>query len=447
MKTDGFGGVDPTVFAGRSRQETSAMLVVTSNWCVSDGTLSDGLPRRFIDRFRAELRKASLRGGVRRDGTYRPVDAIDVVLAGDTFDWLVSREWTGDVRPWDTGRRAAAARDRVVSGAMGRGHRLLATLAGWMRRGIEVPAADRRGRPMSAASRPVPVRVAVLCGDRDRWLEQAVSGSMPSTEAPLPMIGTCWSDGDVVVRHGEEVDPLSAACGSEPTLGESLAVDLIARFGVALDDLAGFGPFAAGLVRRLAGGRPIDAPTRLIGWLAAHDGRGTFPGTLKQPLIDVWHRCVARWHRAARRLPSGGAAGVDLVDRLAEWMECAADEYGPRAGSWLDATPIGGMPLPGGVATTVVLGHPAADPTASPAWRRQVVCLGPGALHPCDHLGDHLVDPKAVLVHPNHERRQVEWLPLGAGAAQVGGQDDEHLVRGVWLSTGPHGTAGIVDAA
>ena len=81
------------------------MLVVTSNWCVSDGTLSAGPPRRLIDRFRAEVRKASLRGGFRCDGSNRPVDAIDVVLAGDTFDWLISREWTGDVRPWDVGRR------------------------------------------------------------------------------------------------------------------------------------------------------------------------------------------------------------------------------------------------------------------------------------------------------------------------------------------------------
>ena len=125
------------------------MLVVTSNWYVSDGTLSAGPPRRFIDRFRAEVRKASLRGGFRCDGSYRPVDAIDIVLAGDTFDWLISREWTGDVRPWDDGRRAAAARDRVVFGAIGRSHRLLATLAAWMRRGIEVPVADRRGRPLA----------------------------------------------------------------------------------------------------------------------------------------------------------------------------------------------------------------------------------------------------------------------------------------------------------
>jgi len=447
MKTDVCGVVDPKVFAGRSRQETPAMLVVTSNWCVSDCTLAAGPPRRLIDRFRAEMRKASLRGGVRRDGSYRPVDAIDVVLAGDTFDWLVSREWTGDMRPWDAGRRAAAARDRVVSGAARRGHRLLATLARWMRRGIEVPAADRRGRPMPNASCSVPVRVAVLRGDRDRWLEQGVSGWLRTAGAPLPMIGRCWSDGDVVVGHGDEVDPLSATGRGEPSLGESIAVDLIARFGVALDDFTGLRPLAAGLVRRLAGGRLIDAPTRLAGWLSDHDCRGTFVETARRALIDAWHRSVALWHRAARRLPAGGAAGVDFVDRLADWLDRAADGDGTRSEPWLGGTPVGGMPLPGGTATTVVLGHPAADPVASAAWRRQVVCLGPGALHPGDHLGDHLGAPRAVLIHPSRERRQIEWLPLDANAAQAGGQDDENRVRGVWLSAVPHGVAGIVDAA
>ena len=72
------GCLAPTVSVGRCRQEPSAMLVVTSNWCVSDGTLSAGPPRGCLERFRAEVRRASLRCGFRRDGSYRPLDAIDV---------------------------------------------------------------------------------------------------------------------------------------------------------------------------------------------------------------------------------------------------------------------------------------------------------------------------------------------------------------------------------
>jgi len=421
------------------------MLVVTSNWCVSDGTLSAGPPRGCVERFRAEVRRASLRCGFRRDGSYRPLEAIDVVLAGDTFDWLVSREWTGDVRPWDSGRRAAAARERVAAGAVKRSDRLLATLAAWMQRGIEVPLADRRGRPMLAASRPVPVRVAVLCGDRDRWLEQAAGDWMPVARAPV--VGRCWSDGDVTVRHGEEMDPLHAACGHDPTLGESLAVDLIARFGLALDDIAGVRPLAADLLGRLACGTLLDAPARLIGWLSAHDGGAMLTVAVRQELVDAWHRSVALWHRAARRLSPRGADGVDMVGRIAEWLQWDADgEVVGRSGRWVDTLSTPGAAPPWDSAATVVLGHPAAEVGAPAAWRRRVVCLGPRALQPQDRLDHDLPGPAVVVIRPDRESHQFEWLPIDNVAGRFGCQDDERG-HGVWLSAVSLGRTGIVDAA
>ena len=425
------------------------MLVVTSNWCVTDGTLSAGPPRGCLERFRAEVRRASLRCGFGRDGNYRPPDAIDVVLAGDTFDWLVSREWTGDVRPWEGGRRAAAARERVVAGALGRSGRLLATLAGWMRRGIDVPMADRRGRPMPSASRPVPVRVAVLCGDRDRWLEQAASGGALADRGPVA--GRCWSDGDVTVRHGQELDPLHAACGSEPALGESLAVDLIARFGAGLDEIAAVRPLVGGLVRRLAGGPPIDAPTRLVRWLAAHEARASLPAAARQKLVDAWRRSVAHWHRAARRLSSGGCEGVDLVSSIAESLDVEGDAETSKASREIDAFPGWAGALPLDSAATVVLGHPAARAAGTLVWRRRVVCLGPGDLQPMDRLDDDLVGPAAVAVRPDGAGRQIDWLPIETVPGRLGCRHDDEPGHGVWLSAVASASAGvragIVDAA
>ena len=423
------------------------MLVVTSNWCVSDGTLSAGPPRGCVERFRAEVRRASLRCGFRRDGSYRPVDAIDVVLAGDTFDWLISREWTGDLRPWNDGRRAAAARERVVAGAVRRTRRLQATLADWMRRGIEVPMADRRGRPIPTAPRPVTVRVAVLCGDRDRWLEQAAGARMISARAPL--VGRCWSDGDVTVRHGDDMDPLHAAYGGEPTLGESLAVDLIARFGVALDDIAEIRPLAASLVRRLACGAVLDAPTRLVGWLAARDGGAMLPGAGRQGLIAAWRRCVDLWQRAARRLSPRGNDGLDLVGTIAEWLrrDIVADVV--RLGQWGDAAPTLGAASLWDSAATVVLGHPAAEVGTPAARLSRVVCLGPSALQSLDHFDEDLSGPAAVVVRRARDGGQIEWLPIGMVAGRVGVRHDhdDERGRGVWRSPAALGRDGIVDAA
>jgi len=424
------------------------MLVVTSNWCVSDGTLAAGPPRGCIGRFRDEVRRSSLRCGFRRDGSYRPVDAVDVVLAGDTFDWLVSREWTDEVRPWDGGRRAVAALNRVAGVSLQRGNRLLATLAAWMRRGIKVPVADRRGRPQPSVLRPVPVRVAVLCGDRDRWLERVASGWTPTVHGPV--IGTSWSDGDVTVRHGAELDPLSVAFDGEPTLGESLAVDLIGRFGVSVHDIARLRPLAAGLLRRLAAGCPVDAPQRLAAWLEAHDRVAMLPDATRQEVADAWQRAVDLWHRAARRLPPCGDGGVDLVGRVAESLEL--DPYGadPPPAAWLDVV----RPMEVDACSTAVLGHPPADIASSAAWQRQVVCLGPRACRVRVGRDDDPGTPTAVVVmspgraSPQIER-QIDWLQMTA-VRTSGNQEDGPGKRGVWLSNETaesRAVQGIVNAA
>jgi len=380
------------------------------------------------------------------------VNAVDVVLAGDTFDWRISREWTEEVRPWDGSRRAAAALDRVAVGSLQQGHRLLATLANWMRRGIKVPEADRRGRPQPNVSRPVPVRVAVLCGDRDRWLERVVSGR--KLLAHGPMIGTRWSDGDVTVRHGAEFDPLSVACGGEPTLGESIAVDLIGRFGASLHDIAILRPLAAGLLRRLAGGCPIDAPQRLAAWLDAHDRGAAIPSAARQQVADAWQRAVALWHRASRRLPPYGENGVDLVSRVAEWLELNPRTADPPGATWLDTA----RPMEVDACSTAVLGHPPANIASSAAWRRQVVCLGPRACEARNRLADDAGTPAAVVVIcpgraiPQKGRqidRQIDWLQMTTVRSH-GNQEDGRGERGVWLSNqaaDSQALHGIVDAA
>ncbi len=429
------------------------MLVVTSNWCVSDGTLSADPPRRWVDRFRFEVCRSSLRYGFRRDGSYRPVDAIDVVLAGDTFDWLVSREWTGDVRPWDGDRRAAAALERVAVGALGRGARLMATLTAWMRRGIEVPLPDRHGRPMPTASRRVPVRVVALCGDRDRWLDRLAPGWAASRTGPV--VGTCWSNDHFVVRHGAEMDPLQATDGLGHTLGASLAVDLIARFGRLLDGVAAIRPLAPGLVRRLAVGGVLEASKRLVEWLAVWGRGSTLTDTARQEVIDAWRLSLSLWHRSARRLPPYGDDGVDRVDRLAEWLDLdregghfEAGRSGPPGGhaavfsQALEMAPSGG--------STTILGHPPADMAAPAAWRRRVVCLGPRAVRAHACVEDESGTPAVAVVGPGCDGLQLEWLALQAIATLADDDEEGQGDRGIWRSRTacePWAGRGIVDAA
>jgi len=245
------------------------------------------------------------------------------------------------------------------------------------------------------------------------------------------------------------MDPLHAACGGEPTLGESLAVDLIARFGVAIDDIAEVRPLAASLVRRLACGTVLDAPTRLVGWLAARDGGAMLPAAGRQGLIAAWHRCVDLWQRAARRLSPRGNDGLDLVGTIAEWLRPDAVADVVRLGQWGDAAPTLGAASPWDSAATVVLGHMAAEIGTPMAWHSRVVCLGHGALQTLDQFDEDLSGPASVVVRRARDGGQIEWLPIGTVVGGGGSRHDhdEERGRGVWRSPATPGRDGIVDAA
>ena len=420
------------------------MLLVTANWGLSDGTLASVPASRLVSRLRTEVRRAVLRSGFGQDGRYRPVDAVDLVFAGDTFDWLVSRSWTGDVRPWQAGPRAAAARREVAAGALHRGGRLLATLAAWGRRGIEVPLADPLGRPRPHTRRPVTVRVTLLSGDRDRWLDRL--DAAPAAAA----VGRSWSDGGCLVQHGESLDPLYARdCGEdggEPTLGESIAVDLVARFGGVVDGTGLPRPAAATLLRRIAAGHPLDAGRRLGRWLEPAGGGPPVAAGIKRRVIDTWRRSVAGWHRAARRLASAGAAGVDVAGRIAAWLD--AMEAPPQPADVLppDRPAADGMEVP--PAETVILGHgAAADGAVTAAPVRRIVRVGSIGLSGRTGLGDDDEGPVIVGCRRGVPGRWGDVLPFVVCGTAGGDADGDAGPRGVWLSDAAGRSGRWIDAA
>jgi hypothetical protein len=419
------------------------MLVVTTNWCLSDGSLAAAASLRAVGAFRHEVRRAALRHGFRRDGVYAPVAGIDVVFAGDTFDWLTSRVWAGDQRPWHIGPRADAMRRRVAVASARRGGRLLATLATWSRRGMEVPNADRHGRPTLATTARVPVRVALLRGDRDRWLEH-VPGDGTQQEASIAL-GTCWSDGRATVLHGDGLDPLCATADSEPTLGESLAVDLVVRFVTALETLPAMRRVAPAIAARVARGRSVDAAGRLAAWLESAERRSLIGGDTRRAVVDLWKRSVGAWHRAARRLALGGHTAVDPAATVAAWLEIGgfsakSPTFEPPKWSFDATTPPLVEP-----ASLVVLGHevPGAQRTAE----GRSVCLGDRPLQSRSEVGDDREWPATAVLATEGPERRIDWLLAGDGErGQRGGPDDEPGGV-VWVSS-PAGAGGIfVDAA
>jgi hypothetical protein len=289
------------------------MLVVSANWAIGDGSLVRATAG-WHGLFAPAVQRAAIRAGFRADGTYRPVTGVDIVLAGDTFDWVASAAWCDRTRPWHGGVAARAILGRVAAQAVRRGRRLLAPLVRFGRRGLVVPAADARGRP-DRGTVSVPVRVTLLSGDRDRALAE---GPWAIDHIPVAL-GAAWSDGSVMLRHGHESDPAcheaserrGAGGGRPPTLAESVTVDLVAAFAVRE-----CGADRAALARRLVRARPVMLPAALAAWHAEADP----PLRERAAVHDAWRRAVDRWHHAARREVPSCEVEFDALASLATWL-------------------------------------------------------------------------------------------------------------------------------
>lgn len=413
------------------------MLVVTSNWGLTDGTLTGASSGALAQRLRLAVRRAAWRCGMRQDGRYRPIESVDLVLAGDTFDWLTTREWTGAVKPWQPGPQAAAALDRVVEAAARRGSRLRAVLAGWARRGITVPAADRRGRPVPAEEVRVPVRVTALRGDRDRWLDRLPASA--TCLLPGAAVGISWSAGGVTVLHGDPLDPLHEAADDGLTIGESLAVDLIATFGVALDGLPAVRPQAEAIVRMLVAGAVLDAPERLQGWLEAPARGGRLPVVWRRRLVGRWNEAVRGWHKQACRLALRGLDGIDVLGQIAARLEIDPTTGRPPAAAGRPDA-IGPVPC---AAAAVMLGHAFSGGVGR--WPRGVSFLATGT--------EGQGPPLAVIASDDGGQWSGRLELSGGEDAARGGAcrpDDApggRSVRGIWISECPDAARAFVDAA
>ena len=263
-----------------------------------------------------------------------------MVLAGDTFDWLLSDAWAGPERPWQAGRRAAAARGRVAGAALRAALPAVRIIRRWIRQGIPIPAADARGRPSAWAVDRCRFSGVLLAGDRDRWLTE-----LASSGARLGLLfGEEWSDGIRHVRHGHDLDPLAHGHGPlppgldrPPTLAESLAIDLLVAFAVAARDDTALWRLVRPRLGEIASAGPAILPARIAA-LAADLAPAEASPALRRRLEDLWRECVDRWHAIAARDMPTCEAEFDALGDLAAWLGNPAAPRQPAALARLGAS-------------------------------------------------------------------------------------------------------------
>lgn len=299
----------------------TGMLVCSANWLLSDGSLTRPLADHDLAVFLQSLTSLAARAGFRRDGRYRPVERVDLVLAGDIFDLLSSARWGGAAGPWDGTHTSQEIKARILTDCLRYGRRALAALRHLRRRGMSVPAATPQGRPSHQHGCRVPVRVVLLAGDRDEALFLTAGSESPAPALPWPpAVLTQWGDDVTVgVSHGHQLDPSAASDGSSarpPTVSESVAIGLVSTLVRRLQTRLGHNT-AGALARDLAGSHPLAIPRVLAAWMHRHDGLPRHTSAL----TTDWRQSVSDWHRAARRMPP---LVHDLrsvcTDRLAGWL-------------------------------------------------------------------------------------------------------------------------------
>lgn len=291
------------------------MLVIISDLHLTDGTsgttISPGAFQLLVER----LADLSVSASRRRDGSYRPVERIDLLLLGDVLDVIRSTQWLGTrVRPWDDVKSPDLFNmvTRITGEILGKNEQALGQFRKLAEQGISLPAATRDGRAAEGETQSAPVRIHYMVGNHDWFyhlpgekfnqLRRQIATHMGLATYPdAPFPHEIWESNELVqvmrqhkvfARHGDIYDPFNYENDRDASsLGDVIVLELLNRFGVQVmrqlgDDL----PTSA-----LAGLREIDniRPLLLIPvWIDGLLERSCPQPSIRKEVKRIWD-CLA----------------------------------------------------------------------------------------------------------------------------------------------------------
>ncbi len=322
------------------------MLVLISDLHLTDGSSSATTAPGAFRLFARRLRELAEIASWRADGTYRPIDRIDLVLLGDILDVVRSARWAtlATVRPW-TNPHTPDFLDlltRITNDILDTNDETLAVLRGLVEDStVHVPSALRSGRPAADALQPVPVRIHYMVGNHDWFfhlpgarfdaLRQKIIRQLGLSNRPdQPFPHDITEDDEllqtmrrhkVAARHGDLYDPLNFEGDRDTSsLGDAIVIELLNRFateieGQLVDELP---------ASTVLGLREIDnvRPTALIPvWIDGLLERTcVFPSTRKRVKM-VWDRLVDDFLAIDFVRQRDTCSPFDTVDKLQQALK------------------------------------------------------------------------------------------------------------------------------
>lgn len=297
------------------------MLVVISDLHLGDGSTARSIPANAFHLFANRLRETAYFASFRKDGTYKPIESLDLVLMGDILDPLHSTLWLDTApsaleytRPWTSFSAPLfpSKLAQTTQAIMDENKESLDVLRRFASgETISIPPANARGGPDHESRERIAIKVRTyyMVGNHDWYYHlkgpafdtirrniintMGLSNPVDNFAFDLneyPELSEMLASYQVFCRHGDCFDHFNfnpKEGRDHSALGDVFTMEVLNRYPVAVQQQLGE-KLPTGLVdslRRLTNVRPaLATPLWISGQLKRHAGSAALESELKK----VW---------------------------------------------------------------------------------------------------------------------------------------------------------------
>jgi len=300
------------------------MLVICSDIHLGDGTTANSISPTAFDLFSKRLRETAYYASFRRDGKYRPIETLDLLLMGDILDPLHSTLWLDTAlgavnytRPWtdinsSTFATTLSETTRSIIDVNKESLDMLRHCANGEI--VLLPPANSRGEPDEDSKERIPIKVRIhyMVGNHDWYYHLPGSafdeirktiiesiglsndlGPFPYDLDEHPELGEILQSYQVFVRHGDCYDKFNfnrEKGRNHSTLGDVFTMDVCNRYPVEVQKRYGT-ELPSGVIdslRRITNVRPaLATPLWISGQIKRHANSAALEAELKKVWDDL----------------------------------------------------------------------------------------------------------------------------------------------------------------